>query len=171
MSRIVIQERLMKLYATFSVPRLLADNNISDDDLTPPKVDPVRFFNIKTMHGRHFTPLWYYDDVEFDSRNADEWVKYYHGYRLPVTATVYLPKEGPNGVESAGKYEWTDANVIDYHAGTKLYSVVPSDGGSTVIGAKARRIQIHFKEEDPRQFVNRIKRAISIRDYCEKSML
>jgi len=167
--RVVILERLKKLYATFSIPRLLAENGIDDDDLIPPEIDPTRFFNIRTMHGRHFTPLWYYDDTEFDGRNADEWVKSHNGFQLPVPATAYTPI-GPAG-EFPGKYNWTDVNAIDYHPASKLYSVVLPNDPAANVHDRLHRIQIHFKEEDPRKFVNRIKRAISLRDYCEKSML
>jgi len=168
MSRVVVLERLKKLYDTFSIPRLLAENGITDEHLVFPTIDPTRFFNIKTMHGRHFTPLWYYDDTEFDSRNADEWVRNHDGCRLPVPATVYLPVN-PTG-ESPRKYKWTDANTIDYHPASKLYSIVLMNDPVNVFD-RLHRIHIHFKEEDPRQFVKRIKRAILLRDYCEKSML
>lgn len=168
MSRIVILERLRKIYATFSVPQLLAENRINDEDLIPPKIDPVQFFNIKTIQGRNFTPLWYYDDTEFDSRNADEWITIHNGMQLPVPSMVYLPINPKN--EFPEKYKWMDANTIDYHPGSKLYSIVLLNDLNNIY-AKVPRIQIHFKGEDPRRFVERIKRAISIRNYCEKSML
>jgi len=163
MSRVVNLERLKKLYATFSIPQLLTEYKIEDNELIPIFIDSN---NLIITNNEHFTPLWYHDNTEFDSRNANEWVKKdNNGVNLPVPATVYLPTN--SNEEFPKSYNWTNANVIDYNSKLKMYSVVVSINNSTKVYPEIPRIQIHFKGEDPREFVKRIKYAILRRDYCE----
>lgn len=171
MSRIVILERLKKLYATFSITELLIEENIEDHQLIPPIIVPKKYFNLKTMNKNNFTPLSYYDNTEFDSRNPDEWVTrdFHYGIQLPVPATVYLPISSDDNSPKT-IYKWIKANIIDYNSESKLYSVILSKNPTNVY-AKLPRIQIYFEGEDPREFVKRIKYAILRRDFCEKIML
>jgi len=162
MLRVVNLERLKKLYATFSIPQLLKEYSIGDNELVPLHVDS----DVIITNKEHFTPLWYYDNVEFDSRNPDEWLKKdNNGINLPVPAIVYLPTN--SNEESSKKYNWIDANIIDYNSTLKMYSVVILNNNSTKVYTRIPRIQIHFKGEDPREFVKRIKYAILRREYCE----
>ncbi|XP_029347294.1 dynein heavy chain 1, axonemal [Acyrthosiphon pisum] len=162
MLRVVNLERLKKLYAQFSIPQLLTEYSIGDNELVPIPVDS----NVIITNKEHFTPLWYYDNVEFDSRNPDEWLKKdNNGINLPVPAIVYLPTN--SNEESSKKYNWMDANIIDYNSTLKKYLVVMLDNNSTKVYNGIPRIQIHFKGEDPREFVKRIKYAILRREYCE----
>jgi len=162
MLRVVNLERLKKLYATFSIPQLLAEYKIGDNELIPISVDS----DVTLKDDEHFTPLWYYDDTKFDSRNADEWVKKdNNGVNLPVPAIVYLPTD--SNKEFSKNYSWTNANVIDYNSTLKMYSVVVSINDSTKVYSEIPRLQVHFKGEDPREFVKRIKSAILRREYCE----
>lgn len=165
--RIVYLEYLKKLYATFSIPQLLLEYDIEDNQMVPPVIKPKHWFNLKMMKKKNFTPLWYYDNTDYDSRNPDEWLKrnFHNGIQMPVPALVYLPVHGDNPTN----YNWIDANIISYDYESKTYSVVSND--SNEVYPKVPRIQIHFKGEDPRMFVKRIKFAIIQRDYCEKIML
>lgn len=170
LSRVVNLERLKKLYATFSIPQLLTDYGISDSELVPPLVDMStstdNYSDLIEMNNGPLTPLWYYDNADFDSRNPDEWVKKdINGVSLPVSATVYLPTSSDEEIHK--NYNWTDANIIEYNSKLKMYSVVVFNNNATKVYPEIHRIQIHFKGEDPREFVKRIKYAISRREYCE----
>lgn len=161
MSMAVVLERLKKLYATFSVPRLLSDRGIEHDQLVTPVIDPGKFFVLKNAKRKNFTPLWCYDNTEFDSRNAGEWVK---DVRDKVPAVVYLP------AGATREHGWLDAFVTGYDPGSDTYSVVlPEDRTKAYPGV--RRIRLCFGEEDPREFAKRIEYAVLRRDYCEKTML
>lgn len=163
MLRVVNLERLKKLYATFSLTQLLGEYGIEDNELLPLPDDP----NVLITNKDHFTPLWYYDNTEFDSRNADEWIKKdTSGINLPVPAIVYLPTNSNEAFSET--YDWMNANVIDYNSKLKMYSVVTLNNNySTKVYTEIPRIQIHFKGEDPRKFVKRIKYAILRRKNCE----
>jgi len=162
MLRVVNLERLKKLYATFSIPELLTEYGIVDNELVPPPVDS----DVILSNKEHFTPLWYYDNTEFDSRNADEWIKKdNNGVNLPLFATVYLPTNPKE--EFSTNYKWMNANVTEYNSKLKIYSVVVLNSNRPIVYTEIHRIQIHFKGEDPREFVKRIKYAILRREYCE----
>lgn len=165
--RVVYLEYLKKLYATFSVPQLLVEYGIDDKKLIPPVINPKYWFNLKMMKNENFTPLCYYDNTDYDSRNPDEWVKrnFQNGIQIPVPALVYLPVHDDNPQD----YNWIDAYIKSYDYESKTYLVVIPD--SDKVYPKVPRIQIHFKGEDPRMFVKRIKYAVIQRDYCEKMML
>lgn len=170
MLRIVYLERLKKLYASFSIPQLLSEYGIDDHQLIPPVIDPSKYFSLKAMKSGNFTPLWYYDNTEFDIRNADQWIKkdIHTGVHLATFALVYLPIHSND--ELSKNYKWMDANVISYNHETKTYSVVVFLNNFNRVYSTVHRIQIHFKGEDPREFVKRIKYAILRRNYCEKVM-
>lgn len=158
MLRVINLDRLKNLYATFSIPQLLTEYKIGDNELIPIPVD-------SDVKDEHFTPLWYYDNTEFDCQ-IDEWVKKdNNGVNLPVPAIVYLPTD--LNKEFSKNYDWTNANVIDYDSILKTYSVVVSINDSMKVYSEIPRLQIHFKGEDPREFVKRIKYAILRREYCE----
>lgn len=171
MLRIVHLEHLKKLYASFSIPQLLSEYGIDDHQLVPPVIDPLKYFGLKAMKSGNFTPLWYHDSTEFDIRNADQWVKndVHTGVPLATLALVYLPINSNN--EFSKNYKWIDANVISYDREAKTYSVNVFLNNFNRVNYTVHRSQIHFKEEDPREFVKRIKYAILRRQYCEKSFL
>lgn len=171
MARIIFLEYLKKLYATFTIPQLLADYGIEDKHLIPPVVDPKTYFNLNAMKGKNFTPLWFYDNMKFDSLLPEDWLKkhFHNGIQTPVLAYVYLPTIKSNG-KLSNKYKWVDAYVVKYDSDTNMYTVNFTNK-SNYVHPQIPRIQIHFKGEDPREFVKRIKYAILRRDYCEKMML
>lgn len=163
-------ERVKKLYATFSIPELLLDHGIDNEQLVLPDIDQEISLSLQTTKKGYFTPLWYYDNTEFDGKNADEYIQknsYNDGWS--VSATVYLPINSNN--ECSNTYDWVDANIIEYNPESKMYSATLSNNTSIELYSKVPRTQIHFKGEDPREFVKRIKDAILRRDFCEKIML
>lgn len=162
---IVNLERHRKLYASISIPKMLAENGIDEKVLIPPVIDPDISFNIKTMSSVSLTPLRLYDNTEFDSRRADEWVKVHHGTPLPVPVLVYLPVDSNDHLGQ--KYEWTEAVVNGYDPEKKMFLVTSSTG----VHPDVSRLQIHFKGENPDNYLKRIKYAISRRDFCENIML
>jgi hypothetical protein len=167
MFRIINLERLTKLYAKFSIPELLLDHGIENNQLVIPEKDlKINLSQQMTKKG-NFTPLWYYDNTEFNDKNADEYIQknLYNG----VSATVYLPVNSND--ESSKTYDWVDANIIDYNSKSKMYSAILSNNNSTELYSEVPRTQIHFRGEDPREFIKRIKEAILRRDFCEKIML
>lgn len=166
--RVVYLENLKKLYATFSVPQLLVEHGIEDNKLVPPAIEPKQWFNLKNIKRGNFTPLWYYDNTDYDCRNADEWVtrNFHNGIQIPVPALVYLPVHD----DYPQNYNWIDANIINYDYESKMYSVVLLNDSDKVY-PKVPRIQIHFRGEDPRMFVKRIKYAVIQREFYEKTML
>lgn len=168
---IVFVERLQKLYETFSIPELLLDNGIENDQLFLTDVDLKINLSLRRTKKGHFTPLWYYDSTEFNDKSADKYIQkddYTDGH---VPATVYLPIYSDD--ENACSYDWVNADVIQYNSGSNLYSVVRWIKGSTELHLpiEVPRIQIYFIGGDPRQFVKRIKDAILRREFCEKIML
>lgn len=170
MSRIVFLEYLKKLYATFSIPQLLADYGIEDKHMIPP--DPRKRFDLNSMNGQNFTPLWFYDNTKFESILPEDWLKrhFHNGIQTPVPAYAYLPVVKPNDELFPNEYRWTDVHVIKYDGDANTYTVVILNN-SNVVYPNVPRIQLHFKGEDPREFVKKIKYAVSRRDYCEKMML
>lgn len=167
MLRIINLERLNKLYATFSIPELLLDHGIENYQLVLSDIDLKINLSRRTTKKGNFTPLWYYDNTEFDDKNADEYIQKnsYNG----VPATVYLPVNSNN--EHSNTYDWIDANITEYNSKSKMYSAILSNNHSTEFYSEVPRTQIHFKGEDPREFVKRIKEAILRRDFCEKILL
>lgn len=160
---------LKKLYEQFSIPQLISEHGISEEQLIPTIIDQKSCFNVKTTKQNNFTPLWYYDNTEFDCRNADEWLQrgFFEGVQRPVPATVYLPTD-PDG--PCNNYSWTNANVIEYSETLQTYTVV-LENNSNKIYTNVPRIQIHFKGEDPRVFVKRIKDAVARRNQREQMIL
>lgn len=161
MPRVVNQERLNRLYASFSIPELLAANGVADDQLAPAVVvHPPTRFNLAGLYRGHFTPLRLYDNAEYDIRRADEWVRRVRGVPTPAPAVVYAPA-------ADGAHRWTAATIVDYDAAAATYTG-HADGD---VHAGLYRLQVHFTGEDPRVFVERIKYAFLRRDYAEKTML
>lgn len=65
-------------------------------------------------------------------------------------------------------FEWTDVAVNDYDPQAKLFSVTTLDGHQRKF--KTPRIYTHFKADDPRTFVERVKNAIAFRKKCENQI-
>lgn len=146
-------------------------------------------------------PLDWFDDTDLDCMTPIDWINlgWLDGVRHPLPAEAFLPnrflqENFPHEIlseslefsfedqsyESYGLaskdvtvvrnhlYQWTKVAVRDYDSENLLWIVTDL---ITKVTYKIPRIQLMFIAENPEEFIYRVKKALLLRENCEKSLI
>lgn len=143
-------------------------------------------------------PLEWFDDTDLDCMTPNDWINLglLDGIRHPIPAEAFLPNRflqdnyshelssesmefsfEDRSYESFGLaskdvtivrnhlYQWTKVAVKDYDPEQLLWTVIDL---ITKVTYKIPRIQLMFIAENPEEYIYRVKKALLLRENCEK---
>ncbi|XP_071611851.1 dynein axonemal heavy chain 1 [Heliangelus exortis] len=144
-------ERRRRLYLSFDINELLANEGIDSNELMPRHHDPGNMPTIEDKKDPVFPiylPLEIFDDDEYDCRTPEEWIltglEPGSDDRKPVPGKALLPTDDVLGHEDPKSqnliYKWIDVGVLDYDKKTELYLVHKTDMNGLVRDEQGRPI-------------------------------
>ncbi|XP_061640433.1 dynein axonemal heavy chain 1 isoform X3 [Phyllopteryx taeniolatus] len=190
--RDLTKERCRREYLKIDFEKLLAEKEIDSNLLMPRCLDNNDEHPIVSP----YLPLEIFDNVEFDSRTAEDWLGLGKTEgstsRKPIPAKALLPLDDTVSFENGQpppslEYSWHLVGVLDYDSEKCQYLVekvftnsMLKEGERNCPGAKCLqtgnrhwipRIRLLFSAEDPRVFVQRIQFAMHLRANSEALIL
>ncbi|XP_004527305.1 dynein heavy chain 1, axonemal [Ceratitis capitata] len=151
-------DRRRRQNSKLSLLQMLQEAGIANEDLMPTE---ALYYMLSDNVFKHFLPLSFFDDSDYDTNSPDAWFALgrVEGELYPLPAKAFLPYAG------LFDYRWQYAAVSAYNADTCKWTVF---GLNDECAYEVPTIQIMFLADNPRIFVQRLRKALNERSTAER---
>ncbi|XP_036322391.1 dynein heavy chain 1, axonemal [Rhagoletis pomonella] len=154
-------DRRRRQYSKLNLLQMLKEAGVTNEDLMPTE---ELYYALSENAFKHFLPLSFFDNSNYDSNSPEAWLalgKVEEG-DYPLPAKVYLPNS-----QSLKDYAWQFAAVTAYNYQTHKWTVLALNDECVY---QVPSVQIMFLADNPRNFVQRLKKAVEERNNAERQI-
>uniref|UniRef100_A0A1A9WUA8 Dynein heavy chain linker domain-containing protein n=1 Tax=Glossina brevipalpis TaxID=37001 RepID=A0A1A9WUA8_9MUSC len=152
-------ERRRKQYAKINLEAEFEKAGLSASELMPTE---EQYYILSENAFEHFLPLSFFDDSNYDTHSPEAWLKLGQiesGEFYPLPAKAFLPVN-----QSLMDYKWQFAAIHSYDDDTGKWTAMNLSDEHVY---EVPKVQVMFMAENPYIFVERLKKAVKIRNEAE----
>uniref|UniRef100_A0A1A9VTS0 Dynein heavy chain linker domain-containing protein n=1 Tax=Glossina austeni TaxID=7395 RepID=A0A1A9VTS0_GLOAU len=152
-------ERRRKQYAKINLEAEFEKAGLSANELMPTE---EQYYILSENAFEHFLPLSFFDDSNYDTHSPTAWLKLgqiENGEFYPLPAKAFLPVK-----QSLIDYQWQFAAIQGYDDDTGKWTAMNLSDEHVY---EIPKVQVMFMAENPYVFVERLKKAVQIRNDAE----